>query len=106
MRLPCLKKPCKDCPFRKTTLKGWLGEARMKEILGQDTFVCHKNNNLQCAGHMLIKDDKNAFVLLARQLGIETGVTGRELVFDNEDDCVKHHFIPGREMATFVGHDG
>lgn len=91
MNLPNMKKPCKDCPFRKDTLKGWLGEGRMREILSGDSFVCHKNTSLQCAGHMLIKGPRNGFVKLAVALGVETGLTGRELVFDSDDECVSHH---------------
>ena len=40
--LPYMKSPCADCPFRKDSLKGWLGADRMEEILGQESFVCHK----------------------------------------------------------------
>lgn len=88
-RLPHVKKPCKDCPFRKDCLKGWLN--RMEEILEADTFVCHKNNDLQCAGHMLMKGRDNAFVRLAGRLSIDLPLSGRELCFDNEEDAIEHH---------------
>lgn len=89
--IPCIKHPCKDCPFRKDTLKGWLGEARIAEILEQDTFVCHKATTRQCAGHMLLKGSDNAFVRVAEAYKIDLGLTGRELIFDNEQDCINHH---------------
>jgi len=76
MKLPNVKKPCKDCPFRKDSLKGWLGKERMQDILMSDSFVCHKKIELQCAGHMLIKNDENIFVQLANRLHLETGLTG------------------------------
>ncbi len=63
----------------------------MAEILEADTFVCHKNTKLQCAGHMLIKGQANGFVRLAGRLNIDLPLSGRELVFDTEDDCIKHH---------------
>lgn len=63
----------------------------MEEILEADTFVCHKNNDLQCAGHMLIKGGDNAFVRLAGRLGIELPLRGRSLVFDTEEDAIEHH---------------
>lgn len=91
INLPNVKKPCADCPFRKDTLKGWLGKVRMSEILERDTFVCHKKTHLQCAGHMLIKDDDNQFVRMAKVLGIELELSGRELIFDSEQDCIEHH---------------
>lgn len=91
IRLPHIKKPCSECPFRKDTLKGWLGESRMVEILGQDSFVCHKRKDLQCAGHMLIKGPDNAFVRLAQRLSIPLPLTGREEVFHSHEACVEHH---------------
>lgn len=59
MKLPHVKKPCGQCPFRKDTQKGWLGESRITEILNSNTFTCHKTNDpnrLQCAGFMILKD--------------------------------------------------
>ncbi|MFT6904952.1 MAG: hypothetical protein ACJAS1_001606 [Oleiphilaceae bacterium] len=90
-RLPNVKQPCNMCPFRKDSLEGWLGEDRMTEICSSESFVCHKNNDLQCAGHMLLKDQDNSFVRLASRLNMDTGLNGRELVFDTEDDCIGHH---------------
>ncbi|MFD3435476.1 DUF6283 family protein [Alteromonas macleodii] len=89
--LPNVKKPCAQCPFRKDTLKGWLGGERMAEILAQGSFVCHKKQDLQCAGHMLINGDDNDFVRLANRLGIELDLSGRELVFDTRSECESHH---------------
>jgi len=91
MKLPNMKKPCKDCPFRKDSLQGWLGKERMSEILSSTSFVCHKHTDSQCAGHMLIKGDENEFVRLARRLNIDTGLRGKELVFPTEQACIDHH---------------
>lgn len=91
MKLPNVHKPCKDCPFRKDSFKGWLGSERMKEILNAESFVCHKKTTLQCAGHMLIKGQNNAFVHMASRLGLDTELSGREDVFDTEQDCIDHH---------------
>ncbi len=87
--LPHKEAPCKDCPFRIDCMKGWLD--RMPEILEGDTFVCHKNNDLQCAGHMLIKGRANAFVKLAGRLRIDLPLKGRHLVFETEQECIAHH---------------
>ncbi|EBC6378462.1 hypothetical protein C3570_22870 [Salmonella enterica] len=89
--LPHIARPCRDCPFRNDTLKEWLGAERMQEILGADSFVCHKKTDKQCAGHMLIKGNDNLFVLVAGRMGIPLELSGRELVFDNEQDCIEHH---------------
>ncbi|MDL4860749.1 DUF6283 family protein [Halomonas elongata] len=90
-KLPHIKKPCRDCPFRKDTLRGWLGEARMGEIMAADSFVCHKKTDRQCAGHMLVKGDDNAFVRLAGRLSIPLELSGDDLVFDSADACIQHH---------------
>jgi len=72
-------------------MPGWLGGERMKEILDAKSFVCHKRTTLQCAGHMLIKGPENDFVMLAARLQIDTGVKGRELIFETASECIKHH---------------
>ena len=93
MNLPYMHTPCRDCPFRKDTLKGWLGERRMTEIVEASTFPCHKTigNRKQCAGHMLLKGAENEFVAMAGIMKIELDLKGRELVFDNEQECINHH---------------
>lgn len=91
MDLPNMKRPCKDCPFRKDSLEGWLGGKRMKEILNSNSFVCHKKTDLQCAGFMHIKGNESQFVALAENLGFDTKLTGKELVFETKKECIKHH---------------
>lgn len=93
-KLPHIKKPCATCPFKKGTLKGWLGAERMTEILAADSFVCHKKTDMQCAGHMLIKGKENVFVQLAKRLDVKLKLYGREQVFDTEQECISHHANP------------
>jgi|GEM_PF-1933315 len=90
-KLPNQKKPCKDCPFRRDSLKGWLGRERMGQILEATSFVCHKKTTLQCAGHMLMNPASNDFVQLAERMGYPLGLSGKELVFENHDNCIDHH---------------
>lgn len=91
MNLPNCKKPCKHCPFRKDSTKGWLGKERMTEILEADSFVCHKKTHLQCAGHMIIKGAENIFVRTAEAFGIELALEGKELVFKEKQKLIEHH---------------
>ncbi len=94
LSLPNLQKPCKDCPFRKDTLRGWLGATKMEEILNHKAFVCHKTLNitrLQCAGHMLMLGDSNDFVDLAHRMNIPLSLSGSELIFQTKEECIKHH---------------
>ena len=36
-KLPIMQTPCNNCPFRKDSLKGWLGSERMTEISESET---------------------------------------------------------------------
>lgn len=91
------KTPCKDCPFTKTSLKWWLWEQRIKEILKANTFVCHKSlmwkrkERKQCAWHMIIKWGQNMYVSLSKMLWIDTKLSWQERVFSSEQECIKHH---------------
>ena len=92
MKLPNMVKPCKDCPFRTDCSKGWLGKLRIEDILSQTSFTCHKTDRKQqCAGHMLIKGKYNRFVSLAKYMHIQIKLTGKELIFNNEQECIDHH---------------
>jgi len=63
----------------------------MTEILESSSFTCHKDNSLQCAGHMIIKGEENDFVKLANRLRLDTKISGRELVFKTKEECINHH---------------
>lgn len=85
-------KPCAQCPFRKDSMKGWLGKKRMIEILKAKSFTCHKTNKkLQCAGHMIIKKHENDFVFLALRLGLKLNLSGHDLIFESEKELILHH---------------
>lgn len=91
------KAPCENCPFRKDSMSGWLGEEKMKEIVNQDSFVCHKfldggmEGRKQCAGHMILNGNDNAFVRTAKNFKIELGLKGQELIFSTRDEAINHH---------------
>lgn len=102
MKLPIMKSPCLNCPFRKDIEKGWLGSDRMTEILESDTFVCHKTtgkdiedsenkHRKQCAGFMLIQGERSQAVRIAKVLKIDLELKGKELIFESKKDCIKHH---------------
>lgn len=91
MKVPCVKKPCKDCPFREDSMEGWLGKDRAKEIAEAQSFVCHKNTDLQCAGHMIMRGHHNEFVRTAARLNVDLGLKGDVLVFDDVQDFIDHH---------------
>ena len=94
---PYMNSPCAKCPFRKDSMEGWLGGDRMAEILAQTSFVCHKTTNKmlydrrQCAGHMIIKGEENAFVAAAKDHRVKLDLRGQSLIFESEKECIEHH---------------
>lgn len=96
-KLPIIQTPCKDYPFRKDSLKGWLGKERMTEILESDSFVCHKTTQStleerkQCSGFMIIQKDRSTAVRISKVLKIYLKLKGQDLIFENKQDCIKHH---------------
>lgn len=91
LKTPNCKTPCKHCPFRKDCLPGWLGKERITEILEQDSFVCHKDTGLQCAGFMLIKGNESTYLRFAQAIKHDLNLKGKDLVFDSKKDCIEHH---------------
>lgn len=90
MTLPYMKTPCANCPFKKDTRKGWLGKERMTSILETNSFVCHKHNDMQCAGHMTLATN-NIFVKTANQYKITLDIKNTDLIFKSKELCIEHH---------------
>lgn len=101
------KKPCANCPFKKDTLKGWLGKERATEInrdvMTDKTFHCHKtlqdkSNKKICAGSMILLEkqkglDSNFIFRIGKHLGLISEIDKSEFdkVFDNSSDFIEHH---------------
>lgn len=87
------KTPCSNCPFRKDTLKSWLGEERVKEIIESDSFVCHKTLDYtfkQCAGHMIL-NKHNIYHRISKLFNYDLELTGQEKVFSTIEEFINHH---------------
>lgn len=97
MELPNQKQPCRNCPFRKDT-ELILQRESIEEYLNAESFVCHKTTGLedkrwkQCAGHMILRGNKNSYVFLSKLWNVDLTLKGHDLVFDNDADYLKHHF--------------
>lgn len=90
--LPYAKGPCGQCPFRKESLKSWLGGVRASEIANSTSFVCHKNTTLQCAGHMVVCENNNEFVKSAEAMfGEKIQIKNMAVLFDTPDQFINHH---------------
>ena len=40
---------------------------------------------------MIILEERNHFYELAVRLNFDLGLSGQELVFESEEDCINHH---------------
>lgn len=93
--LPCMFRPCNDCPFRKDSN----AISQMETIVPHFTHVCHKTQDLpeeqqkQCAGHMMVNKEKNRFYLLAKAIypNFLKKLKGQELLFDSPEETIQHH---------------
>lgn len=51
-----LKKPCDECPFKKNSLKGWLGgetaESTFEMVKHETDFACHKTRDKEKPSEM------------------------------------------------------
>jgi hypothetical protein len=104
-----LKKPCNNCPFSRTALKGWLGESRSTEIanglLEGKTFPCHKttkrnedmpDTEQHCAGALIMIEKMGVphqMMQIAERLGLYDNKDlqlGADVV-DDADEFVNLH---------------
>lgn len=116
-----LKKPCRECPFRTDSLKGWLGKERAADIIDgmyvkDQTFSCHKTveysedldeetgdqlinnrvNEQHCAGAMILMERKgraNQLMRIAERLRIydRNKLKMDSPVFQTQKEFIKHH---------------
>ena len=93
--------PCRDCPWRRIAMPGWLGEQYTPEewrsIAHSDAKMpCHrtigKKVELQCAGMSIYRAN---VVKSPRDLAVLRLPQDKELVFATPDEFVTHHRSTG-----------
>ena len=97
--VPCRRNPCSNCPFRSDlpANKGWLGKKEATEIIQYESVIYHKTvgdldrGRLQCAGHMILRKDKNVFYRFAKYLGILPKLSGIGTVVKTAKEFVELH---------------
>lgn len=87
------RKPCADCPFARTAMKGWLGlpqkpEAWTEFAHGEMFMQCHCTTNMQCAGAAIFRANVCKVPKDARHLQCEPNT---ELVFADDKEFIQHH---------------
>lgn len=103
------KKPCKQCPFRKKAMKGWLGEAHPESFVGtllleSEVLPCHstidysrkdwheawtmRREGKACAGAIATACNSGK---RPRYLTVPVPERNREEVFARFADFIEHH---------------
>jgi hypothetical protein len=108
------KQPCKECPFLRNSLGGWLGEMTgdpqgFLDAIDYEVMPCHMNVDRE--KHLLVEGEKNPcvgalqfcqnslkFPRMARQPGtvysnLYEQAKPNALVFQWSTEFVKHHTI-------------
>lgn len=87
-----IRKPCSDCPFARTALKGWLGIVPINEwvraLRGEGKVDCHTLIGPQCAGAAIFRAN---ICKKPRDKSLLTLPPDEKLVFSSVEEFTKHH---------------
>lgn len=88
------KKPCGDCPFARTALKGWLGNydvaTWVSMVHGESHINCHCTTNQSCAGAAIFRSNVLKRCRTRDHLELPTDT---KLVFATTEEFVNHHTL-------------
>lgn len=110
-----LKTPCDKCPFRRTSIRGWLGPWDIEGLLwhlGRGTFACHKTITrddqpeeelTSCAGAAIFLNNKversRHWKMAEHQDNVERVPRAlRDEVFKWGDEFRVHHNVSGSRL--------
>jgi hypothetical protein len=86
------RKPCSDCPFARTALRGWLGSMTAEEWLagahGEALIDCHTVSNQQCAGSAIYRAN---MAKSCRRKDVLVLPPNKELAFAHPQEFLNHH---------------
>jgi len=85
-------KPCSDCPWRRDSLPGWLGdrapERWMQSVLGDAPIYCHVLLPHQCMGAATFRAN---ICKIPRDRTAIAALPDRSKVFGMPAEFLKHH---------------
>jgi hypothetical protein len=85
-------RPCSDCPLRKDSLSGWLGDGKPAEWIemlhGETRIECHTLAGAQCAGAAIYRTN---VAKLPRDRSLLRLVGDRVGVFTSPQQFLEHH---------------
>ncbi len=86
------KIPCGDCPFRRVSAPGWLGEYEPQDLLeyahGEVKYDCHTKTGSQCAGMAIYRGN---MCKSPRDKSILALPANRSVVFSTPKEFINHH---------------
>lgn len=108
------KKPCKECPFKRTSIKGWLGEVSFDPMgfitphwQGDAPLPCHmwvlvQDGDWESGDYATLSELCQGFLIFAKNTckmplepvtakAVRETTPNRELVFSNLQEFVDHH---------------
>jgi hypothetical protein len=89
--------PCKECPFKKDSLRSWLGGHTAKEFVdmahGEDLLECHMKEGSQCAGGAIYRGN---VCKLPRDRSLLVLPQNKDTVIASRAEFMAHHTLPGR----------
>ncbi len=89
------KKVCRDCPFSRKALKGWLGSLTPQEWVqlahGEGTSECHVHTGVSCAGLAIYRANVCKSVRDPSALSLPPD---RKAVFSMPSEFLEHHQLP------------
>lgn len=90
-----IKKPCHDCPWRRDSIKGWLGAGDPDDwiilVHSDEKIPCHALKGPQCAGAAIFRAN---MCKLPRDPEVLRLPADREAVFADNAEFTKHHMRP------------
>jgi hypothetical protein len=93
--------PCNECPFRRQSLKGWLGENNPVNFVVcaqiETPVQCHKKWSMQCAGRATMWANSAKVPRDPKLLRVEPN---RTTVFSNIMEFMKHHGVSADSVRT------
>ncbi len=86
------KKPCHDCPWRRTAMPGWLGgdtpAAWVAEAHSDNVIECHTRLGVQCAGAAIYRAN---VCKTSRDTSVLRLPSAHAVVFSSPTEFMLHH---------------
>lgn len=83
--------PCPSCPYRTDADKKAYTREEIAFENSQVSMGCRREQNAECAGHMLMNGNKNFYVRILQRIEPDYELSGRELIFKDAKSLLAHY---------------